>query len=279
MSAALESRAQVLRLARLLDADPERLSGLEAAGPEALRRLRDQISDALFASGMAGLERAAALGGLLPAPLVSQLAQRALGPQLAARTAALLDADRAIDLAGHLPLAFLAELAVSIDPRRLREVIASLPVERLIEVGDELTRREEWVVMGSVVDHLPDATLEAALDALDDEAVLRVGFVLDNKARLDEILGHLDDQRIASVISVAAREGLWLEAIDLALNAREERARVVGIMGRAPEAELDSLGDALVADPDLAAAAQQLEGELPAPARERVRRRVQEARR
>ncbi len=59
MSAALESRAEVAKIARLLALDPAQLDYLEPAPADALRRLRDQITDALFDGDRARLHGSA----------------------------------------------------------------------------------------------------------------------------------------------------------------------------------------------------------------------------
>jgi hypothetical protein len=62
VSEALETRAEIVKLARLLDVDPDALSYLSSVSPEDLARFRDQATEALYARGAAGLKRMAVAG-------------------------------------------------------------------------------------------------------------------------------------------------------------------------------------------------------------------------
>jgi len=125
----LQARAEVLRLARLLDRDPDELAYLEALGPADLRALRRRVTETLYDAHDGALRRLAAAGRLLPGALTATLAQRAFGPLLSARLAGLLDLDRAVDVAGRLPPPFLADVAGEMDPRRASALIASISPE------------------------------------------------------------------------------------------------------------------------------------------------------
>jgi hypothetical protein len=196
-----EARAEVLRLAHVLGADPDQLAALEAVPPADVRRLREQCADALFQAGHEAFRRAAAVAEKLPGPLVAQLAQRALGAALSARTAAVLDGDRAVDLARRLPPDFLAEIAVHLDLRKLSGVVARVEPERVAGVARELARREEWVVMAALVDHLSDGGLDAALGTLDDEAILATGFLLEDSAAVLRRAGPAHRERLERAIA------------------------------------------------------------------------------
>ena len=62
----LEARAEVLKLARLLDRDPEDLGYLGAADAEDLAALREQVTDALFDGDRDALGRIAEAGKVVP---------------------------------------------------------------------------------------------------------------------------------------------------------------------------------------------------------------------
>ncbi len=192
----LQTRAEVMKLARLLGRQPAELAYLERLDAAELRSLRDGVTELLYDADAAVLRRMAAAGRLLPAGVVATLAQRAFGPLLSARLAGLLDLDRAVDVAGKLPPDFLADVASELDPRRASELIAQLPSQLIGEVTRELARRRDYVTMGRFVGHLSDGTLPAAMAELDVPAVLEVSFLLDDSDQLDTLVGHLPaDQR------------------------------------------------------------------------------------
>jgi hypothetical protein len=235
----LEARAERLRLAHLLGRDLPPLEGVPA---EALAELREQVTDLLFEADRPRLAGTAAAGARLPAPLVATLAQRAFGPRLAARIVGLLDPERAIDLAGRLPVDFLADVAQEMDPRRASAVVGGLPADLVVEVCEVLAERGDAIAMGRFVAHLDDATLDRCMEVLDAALLLRTAFTMEDKHRIDGIAAGLDDGRARAVMAVARAEGMWPEALDLLSHLGEEqRRRVAGFAAELPASALRDL--------------------------------------
>jgi hypothetical protein len=215
MSEATDVQAETLKLARLLNRDPEELSYLSDVPSIDIRRLREQVTDLLFDAHGSTLGRLAAASRLLPVAVIALIAERAFGPVLAARIAGLLEPSRAVDVAAKLPTMFLADVAVHIDPRRASEVIAGIPPAQIAEVTQELGRRAEFVTIGRFVGRLgPEATV-AAIEAMDATTILHVTFVAEDKDRLDHLIGGLEEGRLVELLDAAAGAGLWDELLDL----------------------------------------------------------------
>lgn len=242
MSEDLDTRAEIAKLAALLGVDPARLDGLHPAGSADLRELRERVTDALFDGDLDTLRRVAAGAKVVPAPIAATVAQRAFSPLLLARMSGLVDVDVAVGTAKRLPPEFLADVAVAMDPRRASDVIRSLPAAKVVAVARELTRRGEAVAMGRFVGHLTDETLRACLDAIDDAALLRCGFVLEEKDRLDAVIGLVPEDRLPGIIGAAPMHGLWVEALDLFDHVgRDRRAQLADIAAGLGEEERDGL--------------------------------------
>jgi hypothetical protein len=103
-------------------------------------------------------------------------------------------------------------VAIELDPRRASSVLELTPPQQVEAVTRELVRRHEHVAMGRFVGHLSDAALKAALGVMDNETLLRVGFVLEDKDRLERLPALLPKPRVTGIILAAARANLWLEA-------------------------------------------------------------------
>ncbi|MGQ0838848.1 hypothetical protein [Actinokineospora sp.] len=195
------ARAEIVRLARLLGDEPERFHYL-ADLPEAdLRRVRAQATDVLFGSNLALFERIAAASKLVPAAITASIAQRAFGPLLCARVASVLEPDRALDIAGRLPVTFLADVAAELDPRRVGGVLARLRPAQIVPVGEELVRRADFVTMGRFVGALPEASLRATVAALAEEALLRTAVFSENDERFPALFAMITDDRLPAVIA------------------------------------------------------------------------------
>lgn len=206
--AELESHGEVLKLARLLKVPHERLDFLEQVDAGDVRRLREQATDVLFDANLGVLQRMAGASKLLPVPVLARIAERVFGPLLCARFAGLIEVSRGVDVAGRLSPGFLADVAAELDPRRAREIIAGIPAATVRDVTHELVGRQDWITIGRFVGHLPDATVSATLDAVHDEALLRVAFVLDDKDRIDHVVGLLPAHRFAGLARTVADPAL-----------------------------------------------------------------------
>jgi hypothetical protein len=220
---ALQARAEILKLARMLERDPAELAYLEQVPLADLRTLRDQTTDVLWSAHSATLNRLAAASKVLPTGLTATISERAFGPLLSARLAGRLEPERAVEVARKLPTAFLADVAIELDPRRASAVISLIPPAQIADVTRELVGRGEYVTMGRFVGHLGDDAIMAALGAMDNPALLQVAFVLEEKDRLEHLVGLLPARRLNGIIQAAADDDLWLEALDLLSHLSEWR--------------------------------------------------------
>lgn len=222
MSETLDARAERLKLARLLEAEPEQLDFLDGVSSADLTELREQVTERLFVSAP-GLAMVGRSSRLVPSGLAAKIARQAFGPMLCARAAGAAEPAKAIDIARHLPHDFLAELTAHLDPRRVAHIIAGVPEEMVVAVATRMEAAEEFVTMGRFLAFIPDHALRASIGALSDEAMLRTAFVLEHKDRLEHAVGLLPPDRLPGIIESAAAHGLWPEALDLLDNISEER--------------------------------------------------------
>lgn len=234
---------EILRLARLVRAEPQELDYLQFVAPQDIRDLREQVTVAIFEADRQLLQRVAAAAKLIPAKLAAVIGQRAFGPLLCARLTGLLEPSRAVDIAARLPTEFLADIAVELDPRRASRVIAAIPPAEIAEITRELSEREQFIAMGGLVGHLTEAGLRAALDAIDDESLLLTAYVIEAKGNLPALVGLLASERLEAIIRTAAELDLWPEALDV-LGHVTERQR--GQLGDLAAAQDDAVLDTMV---------------------------------
>ncbi|HTX45997.1 MAG TPA: hypothetical protein VMD48_06960 [Solirubrobacteraceae bacterium] len=242
MSEALAIRSEILKLARLLERDPESLSYLEQVPAEDIRAVRELATERMFDAGGGVLSRIALASKVIPTGLMATLTQRTFGPMLTARIAGEVDPSRAVEVAAKLPPPFLADVAIELDPRRAETMIGQLPATLLSVVTAELIRREEYVTLGRFVGHITPDALRAALDSMTDSDLLAVAFVLEEKSALDGLVDELGLERLEGVLAAAAAEGQWPEALDLFANLSGERAELIARATAGAEAQvLESL--------------------------------------
>jgi hypothetical protein len=231
------SRAEILKLARVLDVPPESLDYLARVDADDLQAFREQVTDSLFDAHLTVLERMALAARLIPAPILAKIAEQVFGPLLCARIAGLVDVSRGVEVAKRLEPQFLAEVATQLDPRRASAIIARIPLDTVVAVAAELARREDWITLGRFVGHLPDETVRRSLDVVDDAGLLRIAFVLDDKRRIGHVMSLLPDGRLARLITAAgADEELWAPALDmLAHLGVKQRAAVLPLLDALPD--------------------------------------------
>jgi hypothetical protein len=207
-----------------------------------VRVFRERSVAALFDDAPEILDRIAAMTKVLPAGVAAGIAQKALGPRLAAALAGRLEPVRAADIIDRLPAEFTARCCHHLDPRRIAGIMGRLDDDIVVRVALVLADRGDHLTMGRFVGHIRDSALVRILPKLDDATLLHTGFVIDHPERLGHIVELMGEERVSSVIASAADEGLWPEAMAVAAMAADrQRARIASLTAAQPEPRLDSL--------------------------------------
>lgn len=257
-------RAELVKLARILETDAENLDYLSYLEADRLRTLREGITDALFEKFRTTFSGFARLSSMLPTAISARISERVLGPMLSGRIAGEMAPEKAIGLSARLPDGFVADTCLHIDPVRARPIIAAFPVERAVAITRILLERGELITMGRFVDVLPRTTLLAAADAITDEtALLKISFFVENSDQLDVVIDHLSAARRAGIVQAAADDDLWSEIVATLLRiSPASRLAMAGLALKQNAETLDSLIRAAAAD-DLWPALLQIADEMP----------------
>ncbi len=250
-SRAPESTGELRKLAHALDVPTERLEMVAAVPAEDLRTLRMQVSDALFQADKHYFIRVAALSKAVPGAVAAKLTEAVLPPLIAARTAELLEPHRAAELVGRISEEYLAEVALRMDATRAPQVIEAIPPERVGAVAAELARREEWVVIGGFVAQVSSAALAASVARFTGEQLLRIGLVLDDVSRMDEIGELLTEAQIDAMLAAAAKLDLWEELTEVVAHLQPPRLARLAARYAAAEPAIRPAFDAAVERGDL----------------------------
>lgn len=202
-------RVEITRLASLLRTSEDALGFLDGQDHAVLRELRETLTDRLFDANREILVGLARTTKIVPGAVAAKIATMAFTPQLAARVAGVMETDAAVSLASRVPVEFLADLAPSIDPRRIAPILEKLPSKILVDAGEILGRRGEYIAMADFVGVLSDEQIERTLRVLSDEALVRTGQAIEDPARVATILQMLPHRRLHGVVETSARLGEW----------------------------------------------------------------------
>jgi hypothetical protein len=242
MSSQLQTHAEIVKIAHLLQVQPADVEYLAVCDPETLIEFRLQLVEIYYGDESSTLKRFAKVGNVLPSSVIASLTKEAVGPVLAARIAGFVDPKQAAAVVAKLPTGFVVDIATAIDPRRVGPVIGRLDDITVERISLELIKRHEYVTMGQFVGFATDAILRSSFNFASDEALLRTAFVAEDKERISAALKPQSDERIASIITTAAKGDLWPEAMDLLSQLSDEQyMRVINISGSVPPKTLDKM--------------------------------------
>ncbi|MFC4374294.1 hypothetical protein ACFO5K_09285 [Nocardia halotolerans] len=233
--------AEIAKLARVIDADPADMDYLMSQPPSAIKAFRDQLSDEMSGRDVARMQRVAAAVKLVPKPIAALVAEKALGPALAAAVAGAVEPQRAVAIAESLSPKFLADATVLLDPVRAAEVIARVPADMAGAVARELIERGDYLTMGRLAGAMPDSVLWAALPQATDSDILQVGLHLEDSSQAERLLNMVTD-RVPGMVAAMYAEEKWADAISLLdLIGPEQRARMADIVAQQEDEVLDGL--------------------------------------
>lgn len=230
---ALEVRAEIIKLARVLGRDVDELQFLTSVPAMDIRHLRETTHEHLFNGDRATFRKLAAASKLLPARITAAIAQKAFAPVFIARIAGEMPTDRAIDIAQRIDTRFLADVTLELDPRAVGPIIREMPVAVVRDVALELVRRREYITMGLFVGHVTDRALEQVIAAItDEEHLLRIALFVEAKEKISTLAGKLSDQRLRRIVELAQDESkdLWGSGLSLMAYVDPPIQRTLGDM-------------------------------------------------
>ena len=218
--------AELIKLARALDTTPEGVAFAAALDHRRLRRLREHVVAALYDEHRVAFQRVAAITRMLPTPVNVRIALRAFTPYLAARIAGEMAPNRAAELADRMPVEYLAEAAVHLDPRRAPPLVGRMRQDRVLAVVLELVDRDEYVTLGRLLDAATAWLVHDVAAAVSDEAMLRIGYYAESDAQLTRAVGVLPADRLRRIVRHALTGPPDLRSAGLSMLARLEDDRL-----------------------------------------------------
>jgi len=238
MGADLATRAELVKLARALGTTSDGVEFASALGARDIRLLRERVVGALYDEHRAAFRRVAAITRTLPTSLNVRIALRAFSPLLAARVAGEMAPERAAELANRMPVEYLAEACVQLDPRRAQPLISRIDRPRVVAVVSELIRRDDFITLGRMLDASTEEMLADISTTIADDALLRIGLYAESGAQLTRAVAALTPERLRGVVHSALTGAPDLRSTALAVVSRVTDEALRGRLA-AYAAELD----------------------------------------
>jgi len=238
----LATEAELMKLATALDTTTDCVAFARPLEHGDIRQLRERVVGVLYDEHRVVFQRVAAITRLLPTPVNVRIALRAFPPLLAARIAGEMTPDRAAELANRMPVEYLAEGCVHLDPRRAGPLISRIHSDRVLAVVTELVSRGEFITLGRLLDAATEQTVGDVASVVSDEALLRIGFYAESDTHLTRAVAVLPQRRLRSVVHTALTGPPDLRSAGLSLIGRLADDRLRGRLAEyAAEADDDVL--------------------------------------
>ncbi len=240
----LDSSAEIAKLAQLFSTTSNDLQFLEGMSLPTLIKLRDLSSEKLFNDGGKLFQKLASASKLLPLGMTATVGEKIFGPMLCARIASQMPYQRAIELSQKMTTPFLAKVTLELDPRRVKDIIHYMPLNSLEAVSTELLKHKHYMAMGRLVGFMTQANLRSILNQVaSEEALLHIGFFIEGKHQLSEIIRLLPKGRLEKIVLyMQTHPQLWPEALALMVHLEDDLKREMGdIAADLDESVLDNL--------------------------------------
>ena len=226
----LDSSAELVKLGQLLHVPSAELQFLEGMSLPTLIKVRELSTDKLFNDGSKLFQKLASASKLMPIGVTASIGEKIFGAMLCARIASQMPYQRAIDLAKKMTTPFLATVTLELDPRRVKDIIQHMPLENLQAVANELLKHRHYMVMGRLVNFMTASNLKVILNGINsEEALLHIGFFIEGKHQLSDIIRLLPKERLQKLISyLQLHAELWPEALALMVHLEDDLKREMG---------------------------------------------------
>ena len=220
MAPDLATRAELVKLARALGTTEDEVAFAADLPPATIRLVRERVVATLYDEHRAAFQRVAAITRLLPTAVNVRITLRAFPPLLAARVAGEMAPERAAELANRMPVEYLAEACVHLDPRRAAPLVHRVQGDRVLAVVMELIEREEFITLGRLLDTATEPLIHDVAATVPTEALLRIGVYAESDTQLTRAVALLPPARLRAVVHDALAGPLELRSAGLALVGR-----------------------------------------------------------
>lgn len=246
MSSSVLRQAELSKLAGTLGVSDQRLEYLGRLDVSEIRDLRAAVIDKVASDSRVVFQRLAAASRVLPNSVAARLG-RYLGADVVARLTAELTPKRAAALADKMPVEFLADVCVYLDPAAVPPLLEYLPSARVTQTALELYGRRDLVTMARLTEPVPDEIVERLLNEIDDPALLTIGLLMESAERRDRLVWLLPEERLSGILqSAVAQPDLWPDALTVVASLLEPlRERLATIFERDIASNPEQLDDLL----------------------------------
>ena len=210
-------------LRNLLGLTPHDFPFLEKLTAEDLNILKNQFLKSVQDGQREIFVTIAKVSRYMPNFLNAKVSQDILGPQITANLSYYLSAKEAISIANYFPTKFFADVIEYLVPEKISEMISLTPFDQMRKAVDELISRNNFFVIGSLMDYTPLGSVDKiARGIFDPGHLILITYNCQDKARVLDLFQKFGEKRIFEVISRGLKPDLFMEMKIIFEHANEE---------------------------------------------------------
>lgn len=222
----MHKNAEIQKIMNLLSTEQKDLEFLSGLSIDNLSFLRMKISSAILEEQSGVWEPLARVSKFMPNFLNAKVSEDILGPKITANITYHVPTKDALAIASHFSTQFFCNVLEHIVPEKIEHIIKESPFDLMRKVVHELRKRENYYLIGSLIDYTPISVVhKISLEVNDSEMILMMDYIT-KRERLVELLDNYDDSKILGLIRASIKllkmEGL-LEVFSYTKNKTKEK--------------------------------------------------------
>lgn len=182
------------------DSELEFLSHLEL---NQLSFLRLKITSAVMEEQSSIWEPLAKVSKFMPNFLNAKVSEDILGPKITANITYHMPPKDALGVATHFSIKFFCDVLENIIPEKIEHIIRESPFDIMRRVIQELRKRKNYLLIGSLIDVTPIPTVsKISMETTDTEMIQIMDFIT-KRDRLTDLLDSYEESRILNLIKIS----------------------------------------------------------------------------
>jgi hypothetical protein len=197
-------------LKNLLGLNVSEFEFLSKLDTKELSLLKNQVLSSMQDGQKEIFQTIAKVSRFMPNFLNAKVSHDILGPHITANLAYFLEPKEAISIASHFSTSFFADVIEHLVPERINEMIALTPFERMRNAVNELIRRENFFVIGSLIDYTPIESVGKIAKGLNNpEYLIRITYNCQDKSRVLKLFQTFGEDIVRKTIVAGLKPPLY----------------------------------------------------------------------
>ncbi|HNO26835.1 MAG TPA: hypothetical protein PKK94_27895 [Leptospiraceae bacterium] len=178
------------KISHLLNTDESELKYLLKLEEEEIGHLRMKVGSAILEEQSGIWEPLAKVTKFMPNFVNAKISEEVLGPKISANITYHLSASDAVSISGFMSAKFFCDVLEHLIPEKIEFIIRATPLEQMRKAMNELKRRKNYFLIGSLIDYTPVPSVEKLSKEMDD--AFEILEILHYTAKKDRMLSVIE---------------------------------------------------------------------------------------